>query len=155
MLRKVHSLFTDLLDSIIAILLVVITLLVLSQVFCRYVLNNPLSWSEELTRYLIIWLTFLGASLAVRRKGHIAITVLVRFLPQAFQRLAYIVIDILIVVFLLVLVWQGSKVVSVTMIFKSTSLSLPQGYIFLSLPVGAAIMIYYKIIRFGQREKDS
>ncbi len=46
------------------------TLIVAVQVFCRYVLNNSLFWAEELSRYLLAWLTFLGASVAYRRNVH-------------------------------------------------------------------------------------
>jgi TRAP-type C4-dicarboxylate transport system permease small subunit len=151
--RIIQFLLTKLVDYVSAFFISVISVLVISQVICRYVLNNPLSWSEELSRYLIIWLTFVGASLGVRRKGHIAIEVFIKLLPRTFQRVCHLMAEILVILFLAVLVWQGSKVVAVTMVFRSTALSIPQGYVFLAVPVGSAIMLYQKIIQVLRPDK--
>ena len=63
-------------------------LVVALQVFCRYILNNSLFWSEELARFLLIWLTFLGASVAYRRKAHPGIDMVCARMPAGLQQSA-------------------------------------------------------------------
>ena len=143
--RIIHFVLTELIDYILALIISAISILTITQVFLRYVMNSPLFWSEELTRYLIIWLTFLGAGLGVRHRGHITVEFLARIFPLSFQRILNFSLDILIIAYLFVLCWLGVKVMMVFMVFKSSALSIPQGYIFLAVPVGAAIMIYHKV----------
>lgn len=143
--RIIHFVLTELIDYIVALIISAISILTITQVFLRYVMNSPLFWSEELTRYLIIWLTFLGAGLGVRHRGHITVEFLARMFPLSFQRILNFGLDILIIAYLLILCWLGVKVMKVFMVFKSSALSIPQGYIFLAVPVGAAIMIYHKV----------
>lgn len=143
--RIIHFVLTELIDYIVALIISAISILTITQVFLRYVMNSPLFWSEELTRYLIIWLTFLGAGLGVRHRGHITVEFLARMFPLSFQRILNFGLDILIISYLLILCWLGVKVMKVFMVFKSSALSIPQGYIFLAVPVGAAIMIYHKV----------
>jgi TRAP-type C4-dicarboxylate transport system permease small subunit len=65
-------------------------LIVATQVFFRYVLNQSLFWSEELARFLLVWLTFLGATVAYRRKAHPGIDVLYSRMPPELQKTAVI-----------------------------------------------------------------
>jgi TRAP-type C4-dicarboxylate transport system permease small subunit len=67
-------------------LLAVIFVVMVLQVSCRYVLGSPLVWSEEVARYLYIWVCFLGAPIALRRGNHIAITLFVDWLPAKLTR---------------------------------------------------------------------
>lgn len=59
-----------------------IFVLVILQVFCRYVLEHPLLWPEDVTRWLLVWASYLGASIAVRLSGHISLTMLVNRISQ-------------------------------------------------------------------------
>ena len=70
------------------------TVIVAVQVFFRYVLNQSLFWSEELARYLLVWLSFLGASVAYRRKAHPGIDILQAKMPVKLQQLAAITVHI-------------------------------------------------------------
>ena len=70
--------------------------LIIFQVFTRYVLNTPLSWSEEAARLLVVWLTFVGAGFVSSRNAHIAVDILAVYLPRrlatASQILAMLVV---------------------------------------------------------------
>jgi TRAP-type C4-dicarboxylate transport system permease small subunit len=147
--RLVAFLLTDLVDYTVALILAAISILVLSQVVFRYVLDHPLAWSEELTRYLIIWLTFLGSSLGIRKNGHIRVEILFRMIPPAWGKALNIFIELSILFFLAVLVWQGIHTTRVFMLFKSSALGLAQGYVFMAVPVGACIMICHMIVKIG------
>jgi len=94
-------------DAILALILAVMTVIVFLQVFFRYVLNHPLSWPEETARIMIVWLSFLGAYVAMREKKHIGFNLLVKKLPLRWQAIVEIAGRILVVVFLLVVIKQG------------------------------------------------
>ena len=145
--RFANFILSDLVDYLSALILAIVTILVISQVVFRYVIDQPLAWSEELARYLIIWLTFLGASIGIRKYGHIRVEILSRILPQTWRRILQLLIDVMIITFLAIMVWQGVYTSQTFMVFKSSAMSLPQGYVFLSVPVGAAVMIYHIIVR--------
>ena len=85
MRRVINFITSDLIDYLVALTIATTSVLTITQVFLRYVANSPLFWSEELTRYLIVWLTFLGASLGIRHRGHIAIELIYRYLPDAWH----------------------------------------------------------------------
>ena len=72
-------------DRLLALILGSLVVIMFIQVFCRYVLNNSLSWSEELTKYLFVWMTFLGGALCLRDKIHIGVDYFVSFLPKYFR----------------------------------------------------------------------
>ena len=66
------------------VILLAMTLVVILQVVCRYVISAALTWSEELARYSLVWITFVGAGMASKRGGHMALEAMVkRFSPRA------------------------------------------------------------------------
>ncbi|MEZ5729093.1 MAG: TRAP transporter small permease subunit [Burkholderiaceae bacterium] len=70
---------------LIMVIVAVIAAILIAGVVYRYGLNNALSWAEELSKYLMVWLAFLGAPIALRRLGHINIDLFVRMLPDAWS----------------------------------------------------------------------
>jgi len=138
---------TWLLERILIALSLLISIVVFLQVVFRYVLSQPLFWSEELPRYLLIWTTFLAAALAQKHRAHINITLAVNLLPRRIQKWLRILADILICVFLGVLVYSGSLVSRVTLHHRSTALQIPMAAVYLALPVGAALMMLYLLLQ--------
>jgi TRAP-type C4-dicarboxylate transport system permease small subunit len=72
----------SLIDNVLAGILGIIVSVMIAQVFFRYILNNSLVWSEELVRFLFIWMTFLGAAINIRDKWHIGVEYLLTLLPK-------------------------------------------------------------------------
>ena len=72
-------------DYLIALILALLVIIMFTQVFFRYVLNHSLSWSEELTKYLFVWLVFLGGALCLRDKTHIGVDFFISLLPDFFK----------------------------------------------------------------------
>lgn len=138
---------TWLLERILIALSLLISIVVFLQVVFRYVLSQPLFWSEELPRYLLIWTTFLAAALAQKHRAHINITLAVNLLPRRIQKWLRILTDILICGFLGVLVYSGSLVSRVTLHHRSTALQIPMAAVYLALPVGATLMMLYLLLQ--------
>jgi TRAP-type C4-dicarboxylate transport system permease small subunit len=141
------------LELIVATLLAVMTVVIVLQVFFRYVLNSPLTWAEELARLSMIWLAFLGASVALWRRRHIKIEGLEGFLSPWMVLLIRRIIDFMMVVLLLVLSVQSWRLVLSTRRQMTAALQLPVSYAYYAaILAGMVLMTFYQLILvFGGR----
>ena len=130
-----------LLELIAGLLIAAITVLVTVQVFARYVLNNTPPWSEELCRYLFIWVSFLGACVATRRAAHLGVDSLVTRLPAGVREVLRHAVTALIVAFAGLLVWQGVALVPAMASQRSPSMGISLQYVFAAIPIAAAIIL--------------
>lgn len=101
-------------------------MIVAAQVFARYVLNHSIFWSEELARFLLIWLTFLGSSVAYRRQAHASIDVVFRRLPPAGRRAAVLAVHLVTLFFAAVMVYFGARFAYFVRLQISPALYLPK-----------------------------
>ncbi len=131
----------------IALLLAAMVADVTIQVFFRYVIQDPPTWTEELARYLFIWQIFLAAGVAFGRGSHIVVDALLMALPRAGKRVLLIVSNLMVLAFLLVLIWQGANMVGLTSNTFSTAMTLNMGMVYAALPVGAVVSALYVILR--------
>jgi len=90
-MERILDLYCGLLRGVIALCLAVMVVLVFGNVVLRYGFNSGITVSEELSRWLLVWLTFLGAIIAVREHAHLGVDTLVRMLPAAGKRICFIV----------------------------------------------------------------
>lgn len=120
-------------------------LIVVVQVFFRYVLNHSLFWSEELARYLLVWLTFLGASVAYRRELHPGIDVLVVRLPTFIQKVVAVCVHILSITLFGVMILFGIKFAYFVRSQISPALHLPKWIIFSIIPVSGLILMIHGV----------
>jgi TRAP-type C4-dicarboxylate transport system permease small subunit len=121
---------------------------VLWQVFTRFVLSSPSSYTEELARYLLIWIGLIGGAYAVGRRLHLAIDLLPNRLTGRAATWLAIVVELCVAGFALgVLVIGGVRLVQLTLSLGQTSaaLGIPIGYVYLSLPVSGMLMIWYAL----------
>lgn len=132
---------------------------VLAGVFFRYVLNDSLSWSEELARYCLIWMSWFGASLALRRGGHIAVEFALDALPASARKLAVLAGELLTLFFLLVVLWYGIKATGNVSRQSTIALGISMAGPYASVPVGAALLIYNLLVTMisakARREKGA
>lgn len=116
------------------------------QVFARQVLDQPSGWSEELAKYLFIWLGLFGAALVFGERGHIAVEVAVRKLPVLAQRVLAVVVQLAILTFtVLVLVWGGFSVVELAWEQNLTGLPANVGPLYLALPISGVLIAFYTL----------
>lgn len=134
-------------EKIVALLLAIMSIVVFLQVVFRYIFHASLPWSEELARYILVWLTFLGASIGVKRNAHIGVEVVVKFLPPLLRKATNVITQILSLSFFMVLIVYGMKVVSITMMQLSPAMKINMGYIYLAIIVGAIFMMLHLIAR--------
>lgn len=140
--------------KLIIFILAIMVLTTSLQIICR-VFFSALSWSEELTRYLLVYLTFLGASSVYKRSGHISVLAIQESLPPKLQKTVSIFIVILCGVFFSIATLYGIKYMSLQGSQLSAALRIPMKYIYMSIPIGFSIMILHSIdniinIYFGE-----
>ena len=138
-----------------AILLMVIVIII--QVFFRYVLNNALPWPDEVARFLMLWMTGLIAPSAYRWGSFVSIDMLQRFLPKILSNILVFLILIISLTVLLIGFEMGLKHINAGWIFSSSSIKLPYSllggkteamklaWMYMSLPIGILLLISVNI----------
>ncbi len=151
----------DRIDRVLEICLVTLMAVnvinVLWQVFTRFVLRDPSSFTEELARYLLIWVGLLGAGYASGKKMHLAIAVLLEGLKGRVRHIFELAIQALIFGFaLLVLAWGGLRLVLITLALNqmSAALRIPLGYVYLVLPLCGFLIMFYALVEAADKIKN-
>jgi TRAP-type C4-dicarboxylate transport system permease small subunit len=125
-----------LLKAVVVMILAVLGAILFSQVFTRYVLSFSVSWSEELSRYLLVWLSLLGASMAFRKREHIAVQLANYYLGARANHVINLFVDLMIMTFAWTLIKYGRMLVEQNMAQYSWAVPwLPIGMIYSALPV--------------------
>lgn len=136
------------LGIVLAIIMAVMVLNVLWQVFSRFVVGAPSSFTDELSRYLMIWVGVLGAAYVSGKNMHVAIDVFrSKFGPRT-QTLLKKAVFVLIILFALsAFVIGGSRLVYITHILgqRSPALQIPLSFVYVIIPISGILIIYYKV----------
>ena len=147
LLTVVKKWMTRLLSGIATILLSVMTLLVLYQVFTRYVLNSPAAFTEELVRYFLIWTGFIGAAYAFITREHMCLVLFRDSLSPQKKRILMIAIDALILVFATFVITVGGFKLSLSAIkVFSALLVIPRSLVYAMAPISGLFIIVAQII---------
>jgi len=115
------------------------------QVFFRYALNHSLFWSEELARYLLVWLTFLGASVAYRRKMHPGIDIVYARMSASIQRTLSIFIHFISTVLFGIMIFYGFQFSYFVRLQISPALYLPKWIVFSIIPLSGIIFMIHGV----------
>ena len=143
-LRKVLDSILNVLAGASFIAMVVLTCW---QVFTRYVLQNPSSWSEELVSYLFAWMALLGASIVVGERGHMNIPILVDRMGPAARKVLNIFAEVVACIFAaVILVYGGIQITTLAMGQMTSSLGVPIGIFYIVLPLCGVLNIIYTIL---------
>ena len=135
------------LSRIATVLLSFMTILVLYQVFTRYVLNDPAAFTEELVRYSLIWTSFIGAAYAFSSRDHMALVLFHDSLKPSGQRILMIFIDTLILLFaILIITIGGFKLALSARQEFSALLGIPRSLVYAMAPISGIFIILAQII---------
>lgn len=137
--------FNKFLDALCVVCMALILLLVVVQVVMRYVFNSPLTWSEELAVYIMVWMTFAGSVICMRDKEHVEVTILVDYLPRRLQKLALLFSRLASIVFLVVVIYYGSDFVMENRTVVSVANNLNMALVYSIIPLSCLGMLYYVV----------
>lgn len=147
-MKNFHANFNRILEIIIIFLMIILVLDVLWQVFSRYVLSSPSSFTDELAGYLLIWVSLLGAAYVTGAREHLAIDILLQRSNPKRKRILGLIIQSVILGFAVVVLVIGGSWLVYTRFYlgvKSAALQIPLGYVYIVLPLSGLIIAYYSI----------
>lgn len=137
------------LGTVVSVLMAALVFDVIWQVVTRFFLAQPSSFTDELARFLLIWVGLLGAAYAVGQRLHLAIDLVSERLEPRRRQLLGVVIESVVLLFAVgVLLVGGWKLMSLTLLLGQTSaaLGIPLGYVYSVLPLSGAIMSFYALV---------
>lgn len=143
--NAIHKI-SDFLDRIGGVLCVVMlaamVILTGTQIICR-VFFSALDWSEELTRYLLVWSTFLGAGVVYKHAGHINVSLLQDHVPPVMQKIMKLLVHVICGVFCVIAVYYGFKYMKAQGLQLSPAMRIPMRYMYMSIPVGFSLLLVH------------
>ncbi len=135
-----------LLSTLLGLSLAVMAACVFYQVFGRYVLGREPAWSEELARYLMVWVTMLGSAAGLARGEHITVTVLTDRLAPGARAVVVALRDAVMVACAGALTWSGITYAQLNGAQESAAIEMPMTIPYLAIPVGAGLIVLIVII---------
>jgi TRAP-type transport system small permease protein len=132
--------FDEFLENFVCFIYTTLIAVSFLQVFSRYVLNYSLPWTEEIGRYSFVYLTFIGAALCVRDELNINLDLMIKRLPRSWSAARELMVDLAVMAFLMLLLYQGYLISLKTSRQVSAALHIPMVIFYLSIPLGAVFM---------------
>ena len=145
-MRTFERMFVALNKWVVVLLLAAMSTIVFANVSLRYLSNFSITWAEEVARYLMIWMTFLGAGLSLRIGGHVAITNLHDFLGIRLQRALRALIGLLLICFFVAMMWIGYEYMTRMGRQLTPATRIPFSYIYAAMPIGFVLMIVHLLL---------
>ena len=128
---------------IVIIMMAVMATLVFTNVVCRYILSFSIVWAEEVSQYLMVWVAFLSAGLALRQGRHVAIELLQDHLPSTARKVTRHLVALLLIVFMGILIVLGFQFARFAWDQETPVLNIPLGIPYLAVPIGALLLLIH------------
>lgn len=145
---KIVNGVTKVLGWVLMTLMAMIVLDVTWQVFTRFVIHNSSSWTEEMARFLLIWIGLLGATYTLHTKMHLGIDIFTYKLTGRKKQIIEVIVYVFVALFaLIVMVVGGFKLMAMTFELKqiSASMGIKMAYIYFVIPLSGILMIFYSV----------
>ena len=156
-MKNLFKRFNSVEEVVLVVLFPIMVVTIFVATMIRYLTTLSLVWAEELARYCMVWIGFLGASLGIQKNAHIGVEAFVAQLPErykpylsVFRTTVIILFNILILIFSLQIIWSQIQTEQV-----SPALRIPIGIAYGAIPVGMALMILRGVQRFKQNRAAS
>lgn len=150
-MKKTLDLIQKLINNFLSVAIFAMTLIIFLQVISRYIFNSPLVWSEELSRYLFVWISFLAIADAVRTKSHIALSILTDRMnedrKQIISRLNYSLTCIIGII-----TYGGIVLMNLGIHQSSATLGVPMFLVYLVIPVSGVLISIFSIEKIFTKE---
>lgn len=137
-------------ESIAAVLLAVVVVIVLVQVFGRYILRISLSWPEELARYVLVWLMFFGVTAAAATRSQIVVDTVLELVSPRVRRALEGIGALAGLVAVGLLVWTSQPLFGPASRSTSPATGIPSFWIYLAVPVGGALLGLFALADLGR-----
>lgn len=134
-------------DWVCALALGSVAVIIFVQVLLRYFMNYTPDWSEELSRYLIVWTIFIGTAIGVRNNIHIGVDALLRLLPKSWKLTMEVLLNVIGAIVSIVLIWLSIQFIQDTLEYEqlSPSMRISMAIPYLAMPVGLSFAVIHFI----------
>ena len=136
-------LLSRIVEALVILIAGIIVAVVTAEVTLRYLFSHSMIFTEELSRYLMVWIVFLGSALAIRDGSHIHIQILVKRLSSRMQQIVKLVAYALIIAFLVFITIEGLKILPRQVQQMCITFDISLFYFYLAIPVGSILMIVF------------
>ena len=130
-------------EIVMVLISVIMTIAMFLLVVNRYLFGTGITWTEELTRFINIWMILLGASVLARDNQHINVTILDGFLKGKAILALQIIRNLIYIVFSILLVYLGLQTLNVVAAQTSANMLIKMNYVYLAIPLGSLLTILY------------
>ncbi len=146
-MKTLRNVLNKILNVLAGVSLLAMVVLTCWQVFTRYILQNPSSWSEELVSYLFAWASLFGASLVTSERGHMNIPIIVERMGEKMQKFFGIVGELIAFAFsAVILVYGGISITKLAMGQMTSALGVAVGVFYIVLPICGVINMIYTVL---------
>ena len=150
-ITRIKSFLDKFLFSICIVIMTVLVIDVSWQVLSRYLVGEPSLYTDELARFLMVWLTFLGGAYMFGSDSHLSVNSLRDMMPAKMQNAIFVFTYLLIGGFaVLVMILGSQRLILRTLSQPSPSLGIPMGYFYSILPLSAVFIIIYMLLNLGE-----
>ena len=139
--EKISHVIDKIVGYICIVFAITMTVTTLVGILFRYVMTNPLPWTEELARYAMIWMGLLAISMGVKRQSHLGLKLFVNMLPKVAQKILSYIIRIIIGYFLYMLIIYGTDMALNGVYQIAPALQIKMVYVLSAVPVAAALSL--------------
>ncbi|MPM00472.1 hypothetical protein SDC9_46698 [bioreactor metagenome] len=148
MFKTLTRILTTIEKRALQFLFLAMTIVVLIQVFNRITVNFPMAWSDELSRYLFVWMIFIAAAYAAGEKAHIGVTAVIDLLPEKYRRVVELIIYVLCLAFSIALIYYTFAIIKVQLRYGqiSPSMRMPMQYAYSGMAVGGLFMATHFVL---------
>ena len=153
-MKHINKIVDSIIRAVMAVSGMVLLFVTFWQVVCRYVLKLPLPWSQDIIRLSFTYLVFWGAAYCVRDKAHLNVDVILTSLPKKLEKLAMIVINLILCAFFAFLIYVGIQFAGTGASQTTSYLPIPMSCYYMSIPTAAALMIFYMVQLLAEQIKD-
>lgn len=150
-MKSVRNILNMILNGLAGVSFLVMVTLTCWQVFTRYVLGNPSTWSEELVGYLFAWASLFGACLVTGERGHMNIPILAEMAPPAGQKLLLCLGEIIAFLFsAVILVYGGMQIANLALGQMTSSLGVAVGIFYFVMPICGVVNMIYTFMNIAE-----
>lgn len=147
---SVSNFIDNIIKKVISALLMIMTAILFSQIIARYVMGTGLSWSEELVRYMCVWIIFLGATCATKDGSQISVTMLDETLKGLPKKALGIIQGIIAACYGVLLSWIGFTTLEIAKVQNSPNMEIPMNIVYSVIPIAMIIMLIHLVTVFLQ-----
>lgn len=130
-------------EYITTFFIAVMVIVVFLQVVFRFIIQSSLAWSEEMARYLLIWITFLGASIGIKKKSHIGVEVVVNLFSEKIQAFIRIITNVITMTFLVAVIIWSQRLLTIVSQQRSPAMEISMAIPYAAIVVSSVLMALY------------